>query len=169
MKRKTLLNTCLSIVLCSSTTVGVRANTSGIPGLQQNSKLIPQVKGSLTDTKGEPIIGASVVVKGTSNGSVSNLDGNFVLTNVPEGATLQISYVGFTSKDIAVNKTNLGTIVLKEDNKMLEELVVIGYGTQRKADLTGSVANVSAKSLNTERNANISQALQGRLAGVDIV
>lgn len=169
MKRKTLLITCLSIVLCSSTTVGVRANTSGIPGLQQNSKLIPQVKGSLTDTKGEPIIGASVVVKGTSNGSVSNLDGNFVLTNVPEGATLQISYVGFTSKDIAVNKTNLGTIVLKEDNKMLEELVVIGYGTQRKADLTGSVANVSAKSLNTESNANISQALQGRIAGVDIV
>lgn len=94
------------------------------------------VKGKVVDAKGEPIIGASVIEKGsTSNGIITDMDGNFAL-GVQKGATIEISYIGYKTKDIRAT-TNQLNIVLEEDNKMLEEVVVVGYGTMKKKDLTG--------------------------------
>ena len=170
MKKDVLLISCLTIALYSPAMVNARPAVSmNVPGIQQNSKTIPQVMGTVSDTNGEPVIGASVVVKGTTNGAITDVDGHFVLSNVPQGALLEITYVGFTTQTIVARSANAGSIVMKEDNKTLDELVVIGYGTQRKVDLTGSVANVDASKLNTQSNANIGQALQGKIAGVDIV
>lgn len=125
-------------------------------------------KGVVKDSKGETIIGASVVVKGTSNGTITDFDGNFSLDNVPQGAIIQISFVGFKSQEVVWNGSPI-SVTLKEDTEVLDEVVVIGYGVQKKADLTGSVANVSAEKLNTQSNTTIAQALQGKIAGVDIV
>ena len=105
------------------------------------------VKGTVVDETGSPIPGVSVYVKGTTNGTISDIDGNFSLS-CPSDATLVFSYVGYTTQEIAVsNRPNLGTISLKEDNKELEQVVVIGYGTQKKVDLTGSVAVVDAEEM----------------------
>ena len=138
--------------------------------VQQNSnRTYRQVKGRIIDVNGEPIIGASVQVKGTTIGVITDFEGNYILSDVPSNATLQISYIGYRSASIVVSGQVLKDIVLKEDTKTLDEVVVIGYGVQRKADLTGSVANVNADKLNTQSNATIGQALQGKIAGVDIV
>lgn len=135
----------------------------------QINRTIPQVKGTVIDQNGESVIGATVIVKGTSNGVLTDLDGNYVLSNVTQGATIEISYVGYITKSLVVNGVSMGATTLREDYKNLEELVVIGYDVQRKADLTGSVANVDASKLNAQSNATIGQALQGKIAGVDIV
>lgn len=138
--------------------------------VQQNSnRTYRQVKGRIIDVNGEPIIGASVQVKGTTIGVITDFEGNYILSDVPSNATLQISYIGYRSASVVVSGQVLKDIVLKEDTKTLDEVVVIGYGVQRKADLTGSVANVNADKLNTQSNATIGQALQGKIAGVDIV
>lgn len=127
------------------------------------------ITGKVVDEQNEPIIGASVKVKGTSNGAITDLDGKYIINNVSKGATLEITYIGYATQEVKVNGATVHDVYLKEDNQTLNELVVIGYGTQRKADLTGSVANVDASKLNTESNATIGQALQGKIAGVDIV
>ena len=138
--------------------------------VQQNSnRTYRQVKGRIIDVNGEPIIGASVLVKGTTTGVITDYEGNYILSDVPSNATLQISYIGYRSASVVVSGQVLKDIVLREDTKTLDEVVVIGYGVQRKADLTGSVANVNAEKLNTQSNATIGQALQGKIAGVDIV
>ena len=125
------------------------------------------VKGIVKDTTGEPVIGANVVVKGTTNGTVTDIDGNFSIEADPK-SVLNISYIGYLSKEIVVGNQKTINVVLLEDTKTLDEVVVIGYGTQKKADLTGSVANVSTDDLNTQSNTTIGQALQGKIAGVDI-
>ena len=126
------------------------------------------VKGTVVDETGSPIPGVSVYVKGTTNGTISDIDGNFSLS-CPSDATLVFSYVGYTTQEIAVsNRPNLGTISLKEDNKELEQVVVIGYGTQKKVDLTGSVAIVDADEMKKVSNSNISTMLEGKVAGVQI-
>lgn len=126
------------------------------------------VTGRIVDNNGEAIIGANVVVKGTTNGTVTDIDGNFSIEADPK-SVLNISYIGYLSKEIVVGNQKTINVVLLEDTKTLDEVVVIGYGTQKKADLTGSVANVSTEKLNTQSNTNIGQALQGKIAGVDIV
>ena len=135
----------------------------------QNANVFKEVKGRITDRTGSPVIGASVIVSGTSNGSITGLDGYFTITNVPRSARLVVSYIGYRNAEITVTKEKLDNIILSEDAKALDEIVVIGYGTQKKADLTGSVANVGADKLNTQSNPTIGQALQGKIAGVDIV
>ena len=90
------------------------------------------VTGNVKDEKGEPVIGANVIVKGTGTGSVSNVDGDFSLPNVPNGATLEISFIGYLNQDVKVSGTKPINIILKEDTKMLDEVVVVGYGVQRK-------------------------------------
>ncbi|MCR5456439.1 MAG: TonB-dependent receptor [Bacteroidales bacterium] len=126
------------------------------------------VKGTVVDETGSPIPGASIYVKGTTNGTISDIDGNFSL-ECPSDATLVFSYVGYTSQEIMVNnRTNLGTISMTEDNKELEQVVVIGYGTQKKVDLTGSVAIVDADEMKKVSNSNISTMLEGKIAGVQI-
>ena len=126
------------------------------------------VTGRIVDDMGEPIIGANVFVKGTTNGTVTDFDGNFSI-EADSKSVLSISYIGYLTKEIVIGNLKVINITLLEDTKALDEVVVIGYGTQKKADLTGAVANVSADDLNTQSNTTIAQALQGKIAGVDIV
>jgi TonB-linked outer membrane protein, SusC/RagA family len=126
------------------------------------------VKGKVVDDKGEPLPGTSIQQKGTSNGTVTDINGNFSLT-VPSDATLIVSYIGFVNEEVAVGgKTDLGNITLIADVKTLDQVVVIGYGTQRKVDLTGSVAVVNTEEMKKVSNSNISTMLEGKIAGVQI-
>ncbi len=123
------------------------------------------VKGMVKNEAGDAIIGASVVEKGTSNGVITDFDGNFEL-NVPTGTTLTISFVGYQTQEITADGRGTINVVLREDTKILDEVVVIGYGTQRREAITGSVANISGTELNQIAATNAAQALQGRVAGV---
>lgn len=134
----------------------------------QASKQEQTITGVVIDANEEPIIGANVHVKGTTTGVITDLNGNFTISAAPK-STLEITYIGYLKQEIVVGNQKRIRIVLMEDTKALDEVVVIGYGVQRKADLTGSVANISTDKLNTQSNANIGQALQGKIAGVDIV
>ena len=125
------------------------------------------VKGIVKDNLGESVIGANVTEKGTTNGMITDLDGNFSLT-VQKNATLVISYIGYVTQEIAIKgNTNLN-IILKEDSKALEEVVVIGYGTARKSDVTGPIASVGGDKLQEMPSTNSTYALQNRVAGVDM-
>ena len=132
--------------------------------IQQNA----QCKGVVTDAVGEPIIGASIVVKGTTNGTVSDYDGYFVLDGVKMGDVLRISYVGYQTQDVKWNGSPLD-IVLKEDAQALDEVVVIGYGAVRKADMAGAVSVMDNKAFKAQPITQVSDALQGRVAGVNVV
>ncbi|MFA9388606.1 MAG: SusC/RagA family TonB-linked outer membrane protein [Prolixibacteraceae bacterium] len=126
------------------------------------------VKGKVVDEKGESLPGATVQEKGTSNGIITNIDGDFSFA-VPSDATLIVSFVGYKSSEVSVEgKTELGNITLQSDLKELDQVVVIGYGTQRKVDLTGSVAIVNTEELKKVSNSNISTMLQGKVSGVQI-
>lgn len=111
------------------------------------------------------MIGASVVVKGTTNGTITGIDGDFALTNVAKGSTIQISYIGFVTQEVKFNGQALN-IVLKEDTEVLDEVVVVGYGVQKKANLTGSVASINAEALESRAVASVSAALAGTMPGV---
>lgn len=125
------------------------------------------VKGTVGDVNGESIIGASVVVKSnTTLGTITDLDGNFELTNVPAQGMLIVSYVGYKTKEVAYTQGRALKIVLEEDTETLDEVVVVGYGTQKKANLTGSVTSVNFDELATMPVANTTNMLQGRLPGV---
>lgn len=126
------------------------------------------VKGKIVDENGEPLPGATVQQKGTSVGIITDFNGNFSLS-VPSDATLIVSYIGYKSIEVTVGgKTELGTITLVSDLTELDQVVVIGYGTQRKVDLTGSVAIVNAEEMKKVSNSNISTMLEGKVAGVQI-
>lgn len=120
----------------------------------------------IVSAEGEPLPGASVSIKGTSNGTSTDFDGKYTI-NVSSGATLVFSYVGYDSKEVAVGNQSMINVTLDADNK-LDEIVVIGYGTQRKSDLTGAVSTVSAKDVADLPVSRVDQALQGRAAGVQI-
>ena len=124
------------------------------------------VTGQVTDQNGEPIIGANVVVKGTTAGTITDLDGNYSL-DVPENATLVFSYLGMATQEIPVTG-NTVSVVLKEDNQVLEEVVVTGYGTTKKRDLVTSVSSVNADQLKDVPVASAAEALQGKMAGVSV-
>ncbi len=125
------------------------------------------VSGTVVDELGEPILGANIIQKGTTNGVLTDIDGNFSL-KAPNGATLVVSYIGYETVEVKVTGTKPMQIVLAEDVKALEDVVVIGYGTQRKEAITGSVASVSSAKLMENPSSNITQALQNRIAGVDM-
>ena len=126
------------------------------------------VKGNVKDTSGEPVIGASVVEKGnTTNGTITDLDGNFSI-KVDGKKTLVISYIGMKTQEVAVQGRKTINVQMVDDSKALDEVVVIGYGTVNKRDLTGSVASVSAKDLAAIPVASASEALTGKLAGVSV-
>ncbi|MEA5081971.1 MAG: TonB-dependent receptor [Dysgonamonadaceae bacterium] len=126
------------------------------------------VKGTVVDSKtNEALIGVAVLEKGTNNGTVTNIGGVFNLS-VPKGATLHISYVGYTSKEVNAEETQM-TISLEEDTKLLDEVVVIGYGTAAKRDITGSIVKVSAKDLAGKPNTNPVSSLQGKVSGLSVV
>lgn len=132
---------------------------------QQQAKT---VTGTVTDASGEPIIGANIRIKGTTTGTITDIDGNFSIEAEPQ-SVIEVSYIGYLTQETVINNQKSIRFLLKEDTKTLDEVVVIGYGVQKKADLTGSVANINTEKLNTQSNANIGQALQGKIAGVDIV
>ena len=124
-------------------------------------------KGIVKDANGETIIGASVVVKGTTNGTITGLDGDFELSNVKKGETLQISFVGYQTKEIVWNGQALN-VTLEEDTKLLDEVVVVGYGTQKKVNVTGAVSMVDSKVLESRPVQNVAQALQGQIPGLQM-
>jgi TonB-linked SusC/RagA family outer membrane protein len=140
-----------------------KSEGSGTEIQQQKS-----ITGKVTDSSGGPVPGVSVVVKGTSNGTITDSDGKYSLSNIPENATLQFSFVGMKAQEIAVGGKTTINLVLADETIGIEEVVAIGYGTMKKSDLTGSVARVNMAG--TEKGANVSllQALQGTTSGVNI-
>ncbi len=126
------------------------------------------VKGTVKDASGEPMIGVTVAA-GKNAGAVTDLNGNFTLTNVSPSTTLNISYVGYKPMSIKVGSQSNISVTLEEDNTTLEDVVVIGYGTMKRKDLTGSVASVSGDKLAANPVANVAQALQGQLPGVSVM
>ncbi|MGM9719137.1 MAG: carboxypeptidase-like regulatory domain-containing protein, partial [Prevotella sp.] len=124
-----------------------------------------EATGTVVDQTGEAIIGATVMEKGTSNGAITDFDGNFKIS-VKKGATLVVSYIGFNNQELPAAQGM--KITLKEDAQSLQEVVVTGYTTQRKADLTGSVAVVQTKDLKTSSDSDPMRALQGKVAGMTV-
>ena len=126
-----------------------------------------KVTGIVKDTNGEPVIGANVTVKGQSIGTITDIDGRFVL-DAPKNAVLQITYIGYVSQEVKVSGKKEINVVLKEDTETLDEVVVVGYGTVKRSDLTGSVSSLDTKSLTSASQTNAIDAMQGRISGVNI-
>lgn len=151
--------------LATATYADGNGNTDQMSTTQQDNIT---VKGKIVDDNGDPLPGATIIQKGTTNGTTTDMDGNFSLS-VPSDATLVASYVGYINEEVLVGgKEDIGTITLVPDIKTLEQVVVIGYGTQRKVDLTGSVAVVNTEEMKKVSNSNISTMLEGKVAGVQI-
>ncbi len=139
-----------------------------VPAIASVAQQTLKVSGQVVDHDGEPLIGATVKVKGAQSGAITDYDGNFSL-DVPADGIIVISYVGYKNREIAVRgRANLNQIELEADDNVLEQVVVVGYGTQKKADLTGSVSIVNAEELKRMSNSNISTMLEGKVAGVQI-
>ncbi len=145
-------------------TKGNHLSVTSPSSTQQNRTLT----GLITDKNGEPIIGANVVVKGTTIGMISDLNGGFTLNNVPANATLQVSFIGYLTQEIKVGNRNSFSVTLQEDTQSLEDVVVVGYGTQKKANLTGAVSTVSLPEMEKRTVASTSLALQGLVPGVTV-
>lgn len=138
---------------------------------KKNGQEIPQekrgIKGIVTDSNGEPVIGANIIEKGTTNGTVTDLNGTFTL-QIASKATVQISYIGFNTQEVPVTKQTHLTIDLKEDSQTLDEVVVVGYGTMKKSDLTGSVSSLKSETITLGYSQSPDVALRGKTAGVQI-
>lgn len=139
-------------------------NPDSFPSTQQENRII---KGKIIDEKGETLIGVSILVKGTTIGTVTDFDGNFSL-EVPKNGTLVISYVGYKSQEIKVSGRTDFAITLASDNKLLDEIVVVGYGVVKKSDLTGSVGSVKSETIAAKGSTSVMESLQGQVAGVNI-
>ena len=127
------------------------------------------IKGQILDETGESMIGVSVLVKGTTIGTVTDFDGNYTL-EVPSGKNiLEISYIGYKTKEITIGNNSLINIKMEPDTQALDEVVVIGYGTVKKRDLTGAVASMKNEDVTVAPTSNVMEALQGKIAGMDIV
>lgn len=138
------------------------------PAASQGSQKTKKITGTVTDIKGEPIIGASVLVKGAGTGTVTDVDGNFTL-DAPADALLAISYIGYKTQEVKVGNKNSYSIQLQDDTEVLDEVVVVGYGVQKKSSLTGAVASISSQEISKQVSSNVASSLQGRTPGVDIV
>lgn len=160
---------CLSFPLSaeSLTDTGVRRTDASVyvaDGIQQSAK----IKGTVLDANGDPVIGATIQVKGTANATITNVDGLFEV-NAAEKSVIIISYIGFQTQEITVGKEKNLKVVLKEDNELLDEVVVVGYGSVKKSDLTGAVSSVSNESLIRGGKASAVASMQGAVPGVNIV
>lgn len=127
------------------------------------------ITGVVVDATGESVIGANVLVKGTTNGLITDIDGKFTLNDVPGDAVLQISYIGYQMQEVPLKGQTSIRVVLVEDAEMLDEVVVVGYGVQKKSDVTGAMIRVGSEELNSRPVSNAFEAMQGKAAGVDIV
>ena len=137
-------------------------SVTGVENIQQNGT----ATGTVVDAMG-PVIGASVVVKGTTNGVITDFDGNFSLQNVKKGDIITISYVGYKAQEVVWNGSPL-SVTLKEDSEMLDEVVVVGYGTQKKVNVTGAVSMVGTEAIESRPVDNVTQALQGAVPGLNL-
>lgn len=126
------------------------------------------VTGTIVDEFGEPIIGANVLVKGTTNGAVTDIDGNYSITGVSDSDELVVSYIGYASQTLPVGSQSTFNITMKEDGENLEEVVVVGYGVQKKKDLTGSVSSIKSADIQNVAAANAMQAMQAKVPGMDL-
>ena len=138
------------------------------PLASQGSQKTKKITGTVTDIKGEPIIGASVLVKGAGTGTVTDVDGNFTL-DASADALLAVSYIGYKTQEVKVGNKNSYSIQLQDDTEVLDEVVVVGYGVQKKSSLTGAVASISSQEISKQVSSNVASSLQGRTPGVDIV
>lgn len=127
-----------------------------------------EVKGVVTDANGMPVPGVNILVKGTSIGAISDFDGNYMVSNVPENATLEFSYIGFLKQSVPVNGQRIINIVLHVTAESLDEIVVVGYGTQKKSDVTGAISIVDIETFDKTISPFASQALQGLVSGVNV-
>lgn len=159
-----------AIVVACFLTVPCHKATAETPSAVQAEVTAQQnidIKGRIVDQNGQPVIGASLFQQGTNNGTVADVDGRFSI-NVPNGASLKVSCLGY--QDVIVTARNGMTIMMKEDNEMLSEVVVVGYGAQKRADITGSVASVDVgKTLESRPIADVGRGLQGAVPGMNIV
>ena len=163
--RKTalLVGACSLLGIVSPQLAYADSPTPDVQAQQQSKK----ITGTVTDAMG-PVIGASVVVKGTSNGVATDFDGKFSL-NAKPGQTLVVSFVGYLSKEVKVDNKSVYNITIEEDKKMLDEVVVVGYGTMKKSDLAGASASMDEKAIKGANITNIDQSFQGRVTGVTSV
>ena len=160
----------LALLLAGSTVptwaeVGVAANLSGTASVQQDGR---KVTGKVLDETGEPVIGASIKVTGTTTGTITDFDGNFTLNNVPQGAKIEISYIGYLTQTVEAKGNEPLTIKLAEDNQMLDEVVVVGYGTQKAKDVTGSIGVITPKEIEDLPVSNLGAALAGQIPGLSV-
>ena len=162
MRKTYLFSVMLSLGMLGGLTV------CPVPAMASVTQQTIKVQGQVVDQNGEPLIGATVRVKGAQTGVVTDFDGNFSI-DAASNATLLVSYVGYKDREIAVRgRAVIEKIELESDSQMLEQVVVVGYGTQKKADLTGAVSIVNAEELKRVSNSNISTMLEGKVAGVQI-
>ena len=127
------------------------------------------VSGVVTDTNGEPIIGANVIEKGTTNGAVTDFDGKFSLSLQNKQSILVVTYIGYNTKEIPAGNGSPLTIQLQDDTQNLDEVIVVGYSVQKKKDLTGAVSSLGSKDIKDAPVSNLGQAIQGRISGVQVV
>ena len=168
MSKRMVLPFAVGMLLCSTNASAADVNANIVNTVAQGPQK-SQVTGRIVDSNGEPLIGVSVVEKGNkSNGAVTNVDGEYTV-NVPAKATLVVSYVGYKTQEVAVGGKRNVNITLSEDSEMLNDVVVIGYGTVKKADLAGSVAVMDNKSFKDQPITQASDALNGRMSGVNVV
>lgn len=166
LSRKYFLTGCLLLIVSFGASAQHAKDNSTSPNQEYTQQGIT-VKGTVKDQTGETIIGANVLVKGTTNGIITDFDGQFVLENVPEGAIIEISFVGYLPQEVKASSTPLN-IVLKEDTQTLEEVVVVGYGVQKKSVVTASIAKVSSEDLENKAPVRMDNALKGLASGVDV-
>lgn len=168
--KRVLVSTSLMLFLSGigwASPSATEGDATAITAIAQQQKTI---KGTVKDAAGESVIGANVIVKGTTNGVITDVDGNFTLTGVPANATLQISYIGYLNQEVKVGNQTDYNITLKEDSQALDEVVVVGYGTQKKTNLTGAVSSVNFEEQALSRPVTtVSAALAGLSAGVQVM
>ena len=161
-----------SLALIATGSLWATGNSSISPHTDIVESITQQktIKGKVLDAQGEPIIGANVIIKGTGSGVITDIDGIFTLDNVPVGSVVQISYIGYLTKEVKVASNTMELkIALTEDAQSLDEVVVVGYGSEKKVNLTGSVANINMAEMSESRPiTDVSQGLAGMAAGVQV-
>ena len=166
---RTSLLLCLSLMFQSSYAAGDYSTVPEMGNMEihQIAQQSSTIKGVVKDQKGEPLIGVSIVVKGTTNGTASDFDGNFTL-DVPDNSTLVFSFIGFKSQEVRYTGQKTLNIVLAEDSETLDEVVIVGYGSQKKGEITSSVTSVKASDFNKAPVVNPMQLVEGRVAGLTV-
>lgn len=154
------------VVLYKEAPGSLKKKGTPVAGALKANQQTRTIGGKVTDEQGEGLIGVNVAVKGTTIGSITDLDGKFSLSQVPEGSTLIISYVGYITQEIRTGNSHSYAIVLKENTQIIEEVVVVGYGTQKKQTLSGSVTSIGADEITSTKSENVISNIQGKMPGL---